>query len=271
MRSQFSHLARHWVALCTVIAVLLLSSSAFAYGRVQWKQTRVKENVVGSQSNWNLEMSVYLPKPPDFAHVPVKFEFKQTVYYERYRDDSHPEPQLRRVPTPNSQEIIESVDLGFLDPGSGKIQSRTRFAFKITRAHGFDAGEYRVTIRNGRTGAILGTPITLYLEGENEVIDRRAMVFADKKEKEGDKEKEDAEDEEAADDSDQDGYVNENSMDFEEVREDDPSMPPPVPPGSKKGCGCRTAGAPAGSSGSAGALSLLLGLGLLVRRQRRRC
>jgi MYXO-CTERM domain-containing protein len=267
MKSLFRHLARHWVALCAVLAVLLLSSSAFAYGRVQWKKTRVKENVVGTQSNWKLEMDVYLPKPPDFAHVPVKFEFKQSVYYERFRDDSHPEPQVRKVPTPNSQAIIESVDLGFLDPGTGKIQSRTRFAFKITRAHGFDAGEYRVTIRNARTGATLGTPVTLYLEGENEVIDRRAMVFADKKEKDDDKEK--AEEEAADEDAEpEDPMSTEGSMDYEEVTDDEAPLPPPEPLKSKRGCGCRTVGV-GGSSGGALALSLLLGVGILARRRRR--
>jgi len=265
MKSFFSHLTRHWVALCTVVAVLLLSSSAFAYGRVQWKQTRVKENAVGTQSNWKLEMEVYLPKPPDFAHVPVKFEFKQSVYYERFQDDTHPDPQVRKVPTPNSQEIIESVDLGFLDPGSGKIQSRTRFAFKITRAHGFDAGEYRVTIRNARTGAVLGTPVTLYLEGENEVIDRRAMVFADKNEKKDDEKKAE---EEPAEDADQAGYESsENSMDYEEVTDEDQPLPPPEPLKSKRGCGCRTVGGD-GSSGGAAALALLLGAGIVARRRR---
>jgi hypothetical protein len=106
------------------------------------------------------------------------------VYYERYLDDSSSGVQTRSVPLVGQQAIIESVDLGFMDPGTGKIENRTRFAFRITRAHGFQGGEYRVTIRDGRNGQVIGTPVTLKLEGENEVIDRRAMVFAgnDKKE-----------------------------------------------------------------------------------------
>jgi len=268
MKSLTRHLARRWAAICVVLAVLLLASSAYAYGRVQWKQTRVKENVVGSQSNWNLEMTVYLPKSPDFAHVPVKFEFKQNVYYERYRDDDHPDVQTRKVPVPNAEPIIESVDLGFLDPGSGKIENRTRFGFKITRAHGFDAGEYRVTIRNARNGAVLGVPTTLYLEGENEVIDRRAMVFADKDEDKADKAKEEKADE-AADDTAPEDSTSDGSMDWEEVREDDQALPPPEPLKPKRGCGCRTAGA-GGPSGGALALSLLLGVGIVARRRRRR-
>ena len=268
MKSLSRHLAHHWAAICTVLAVLLLASTAYAYGRVQWKQTRVKENVVGSQSNWNLEMTVYLPKPPDFAHVPVKFEFKQNVYYERYRDDDHPDVQTRKVPVPNAEPIIESVDLGFLDPGSGKIENRTRFGFKITRAHGFDAGEYRVTIRNARNGAVLGVPTTLYLEGENEVIDRRAMVFADKDEKKDDKAKEEKADEDATADAAADGTMSEGSMDWEEVEEQDKPLPPPEPLQTKRGCGCRTAGA-GGPSGAAFALSLLLGASIIARRRRR--
>ena len=259
---------RCWVALTSLLVVFLVTTAAHAYGRVEWAATHLKENKVGTQSNWKIEIKIFLNKAPDFAHVPVKFEFKQEVYYERYMSDESPNVQTRKVPTPNAQPIIESVDLGFLDPGSGKIESRTRFAFRISRAHGFEAGEWRVTLRNGRTGAVIGQPVTLYLDGENEVIDRRAMVFADK-----DKKKDEKKD--SASDSDSDGTedapaptTEEGSMDWEEVEEPDQNLPPPEALRKKKGCGCRVAGErpPTGAF----ALPLLLGAALLARRRSRR-
>ena len=68
---------------------------------------------------------------------------------------------------------------------TGVDVKRTKFVFRVTRAHGYEAGEYQVTIRDGRSGDMIGAPARLIFQGENEIIDRRAMVFAgsDKKKK----------------------------------------------------------------------------------------
>jgi hypothetical protein len=89
----------------------------------------------------------------------------------------------RTVPLEHRQALIESVDVGFLDSGSGKIEKRTRFTFKVTRAHGYEAGEYKVTIKDSRNGQTVGGATTLKFDGENEIIDRRAMVFTGEKKK----------------------------------------------------------------------------------------
>lgn len=256
------------LALVTVLFATLLASTALAYGTVKWKKLQIKEDVAGTQSSWKVELEFYLPKAPDMAMLPVKFEFMPTVYYERYQDDSSPNVQTRSVPLVGQQAIIESVDLGFMDPGTGKIENRTRFAFRITRAHGFQGGEYRVTIRDGRNGQVIGTPVTLKLEGENEVIDRRAMVFAgnDKKEeadkKEGGEEGGDA----AASDVPSDTGA-EDDTDWQEVEHRDEALPPPEGMRKGHGCGCRVTepGHPAGL-----AAPLLLALALGGRRWRRR-
>lgn len=264
MKSLTRHLGHPWLAICVFFAVLVVASTAWAAGRIQWTKTRVKENVAGTQSNWNLEMAVFMPTAPDVAHVPVKFEFKQTVYYERYLTDDSPQVQVRRVPTPTAQDIIESVELGFLDPGTGKIENRTKFAFKVTRAHGFEAGEYRVVVKDARTGATIGTPTTLILEGENEVIDRRAMVIQEKKKVEDDKKDEAAEAPEEAEEP------VEDESSWEDVgQQEDEALPPPEPIKKKGACACSTPG-DGGPSGAAFALPLLLGLGIVARRRLRR-
>jgi len=263
------HLGTRLLALVTVLFATLLASTALAYGTVKWKKTLIKEDVAGTQSSWKIELEFYLPKAPDMAMLPVKFEFMPTVYYERFQDDSSPNVQTRSVPLVGQQAIIESVDLGFMDPGTGKIENRTRFAFRITRAHGFQGGEYRVTIRDGRNGQVLGTPVTLKLEGENEVIDRRAMVFAgnDKKKDEGEKkEGGDEGDDAAAADATMDPG-GEDDTDWQEVDRRDEPLPPPEGVRKGHGCGCRmTESSPPGGL----AAPWLLGFALAGRRWRRR-
>lgn len=283
MRSSMSDgwLKRLSVMACA-LAVLLMAGSAMAYGRVEWPPRNVKPRSDGN--SWNIELKIYLPKAPDFANMPVKFEFKPLVYYERAMVDGDKLIE-RRVPLDGREAIIESVDIGFLDPGSASIQSRTRFSFKITRGHGFECGEYRLTLRDGRNGQIIGQPTTLILGGENEVIDRRSIIFSGEKKKKKDdkKEGEKAAADEGSGDSEQ---SSEDSAESEEeadaAEEEDPAPAPEsdaedpdydpdadAPPAIEEkpgGCGCRV-----GASGrNGGALLALLTLGALVGLRRRR-
>ncbi|MGE0324967.1 MAG: MYXO-CTERM sorting domain-containing protein [Polyangiaceae bacterium] len=184
MSSEGGGMLRRLLVLAVSLMLTSFALNASAVGSVQWKNTHPKEVGTGS---WNLEVTVSLPKAPDVAHIPVKFEFQQTMYYERNLLDGKDGPQLRKVPITNKQAQIESVTIGFLDPGKGTIQKRTRFTFKITRGHGYEAGEYTVTLRDGNTGQTIGRATKLVLEGENPVVDRRSISFvdeADKKKKE---------------------------------------------------------------------------------------
>ncbi len=163
-----------FAAVAFALAILSLASVALASGRVQWTNTHPKER---DGESWHLEVKIFLARAPAVPHIPVKFEFKPTAYYERDMVDGDKIVE-RKVPLTNNQDIIEDVDIGFLDPSDGKIQARTKFSFKITRAHGFEAGEYKVTIRDARNGSLIGTPTHLVLDGENKAIDRRTMVFS---------------------------------------------------------------------------------------------
>src|SRR6202000_1499718 len=71
--------------------------------------------------------------------------------------------------------------------------------FKLTRAHGYEAGEYKVSIHDATNDTAVGAATTLIFDGENEVIDRRAMVFSGgEKKKKADAPKADASDDKAA-------------------------------------------------------------------------
>ena len=290
-----------WIKRCVVpllaLAVLLVAGSAQAYGRVQWSKKTLKERT--SSKSWKIEIKIFLPRAPDVAHVPMKFEFTPVAYYERSRVDGETKAGKvvdRRVPLQHRQALIESVDVGFLDPGTGKTEKRTRFSFKVTRAHGFEAGEYKVKIRDNR-GRTVGVPTKLIFKGENEIIDRRTISFVPgegkkkkkksqmkrvdkhgeiKDENEPDEEgggegtfhgidpDDEAEDEAAASDE-GGGGGGEDSVDDEDIG-DEADGPPPIKekPG---GCGCRVQ-----DRGTAGAsvLPVVAAFALLAFRRRRR-
>ncbi len=257
---------RCFLVLCQLLVILLGTSSALAAGRVEWKSKTVKER---DDKSWRLEVAIYMPRAPDIAHVPMKFEFQPTAYYARDMTDGDKLVE-HTVPLTDRQSLIESVDVGFLDSGSGQIQPRTRFSFKVTRAHGYEAGEYKVTIRDTRNGQTVGTPTTLQFKGENEIVDRRAMVFASK-DKKKDEKKEEKKDESADKPADADSDDQPAEQASEETPADEPSETaeangPPSIEEKPGGCGCKVAG---GDSGAGlGALLGLLGVGVLFARRR---
>jgi len=252
--------------------VLSFASAAFAAGRIEWKSKTLKPN---SENNaWNIEVTIYLPNPPDVPSVPVKFTFDQQVYFEQSMVDGD-QIVKRDVPITGKQPIVEGVDIGFLDPTSGTIQKRTRFSFKIHRDHGFECGIYKITVRDTRNNQIIGQPTTITLGGENEVIDRRSIVFSGEKKKEkkpaetteapsssNDASKESASSESGST-TEQDSVA--NTPKNELPPEDDADQPQEIKekPG---GCGCRLAQSRHGASGG---LWLALGLVALSFRRRR--
>jgi len=266
--SRVGWLERLRVLACFV-AVLLVAGSAAAAGRVEWATKNLKAR--SDNNAWDIELKIYLNRAPDFANMPVKFEFQPMVYYERAMVDGDKLLE-RKVPLVGREPLIESVDIGFLDPGTGQIQKRTRFSFKITRGHGFECGEYHVTIRDGRNGQILGTPVNIVLGGQNEVIDRRSIVFTGERKKDKDK----AKDSDAGtDDQSSEGAEKADAKKDEpapaeaEPASEEPGpeadAPPPVE-GKPGGCGCRLGSAAPASTAMGG----LLALGALAALRRRR-
>jgi len=258
--------------LVSCLAVLLFAGSALAAGRVEWKSKSFKER---SDKAWMLELAIYLPRAPDVAYVPMKFEFELITYFERALLDGHDGPVETKTPMNGRQPLIESVDVGFMDAGTSKIEKRTRFSFKVKRELGYEAGEYKITIRDTRNGQTVGSPTTVTFDGENEIIDRRSIVFQGDEGKK--KKKEKKPEEGASSDDKKEGASDEGDKKSEEGSDDDSAEekgsdnsgsddPPPVE--KKSGCGCRVPGSPAAPA-SGGVLALGLATALLARRRQR--
>jgi len=239
------------------LLTLCLATPAFAGGRVVWKKTTIEENE--KRESWHLEMELHMSRAPDVAYVPMKFEFELLAVYERSLVDGKEDPVETTQPLSNQQPLIESSDVGFLDAGTGQIMSRTKFSFKVTRAHDFQAGEYKVTIRDTRDGSTVGTSTTLKFKGKNPVVDRRSIVFTGTKKKKDEEKKDEAAEEESA----------------PAEEPDEADMPPPDEEGDapppveeRPGGGCSTAPGRAAPGGWAlGALLTFLAA-IVVRRRR---
>jgi len=159
-------------ALLAAIATLVsFPRAAHAVGTFKLKSTEVNE-VSGA---WHVYVTIELPKAPLTAHQSMKFLFTKTVAYERSLIDGHNEPVLNRQALENQSPSIESLDVDFADP-SGKIFKGTRFDFGLTRARGYEAGEYKVEVRTS-DGTTIGQSAKLTLKGDNPVVDRRAIAF----------------------------------------------------------------------------------------------
>ncbi len=245
------------LALLTVC----LSSSAFAAGRVVWKKTTIKERL--DRHSWLLKMEIYLPRAPQVSYLPVKVEFKPTAYYERTLVDGKDEPIERTVPLRNQPSLIESVDVGFKDPGTNTIQKRTRFQFKVKRKNDYVAGEYRVTIKNARTGQRIGSPTTLRFKGENPVVDRRSMDFSRRPKKQAKEKEEEAKPTQDAQDEPETPAETEEAMTSEEPEA--PAEAGNEPPAIKeRPGGCQQA--PSMPS-RWGLIFALAAFGLMIRRK----
>src|SRR5688572_33066845 len=253
------HRALSFVLLAAMVC--LFGAPAAAANRVVWKQTKIKEQ----DKSWKVAIEVHLDRAPDVAHMPVRFSFTPVSYFERALVDGRKDPVSRQIPLSNQQPIVESVDVGFLDPGTGKAAKRTRFSFHVTRDRGFEAGTYQVVVTDARTDREFGGKTTLTLEGDNEVIDRRSMVFDDKPKPKKDE-----------------GAPKAAASEERELTPDDAAfwsggprqpeektapLPPPAHLQEKPGCGCRVA-APTANAPAWGLC--LLGLCLLARRARPR-
>lgn len=157
-------------------ALLFAPSRALAAGTITLEQSALEE----TESGWKLKMVIDLGAVPDINFVPMDFIFTPKVYYERTCDDTHDKPYLNKKPITNAQSITVPQTVGFSD-GSGKSYKNTKFNFFIKRDDRFEAGEYQLEVR--RDGAAIGGKMTVTLNGNNKIVNRRAMVFSGDKTK----------------------------------------------------------------------------------------
>lgn len=255
----------HVVAALAALAALVSAMPAQA-DRVVWKKTTIAE----SNEAWRLDLEFHFTSPPDIVYVPIQFDFTQTVYYENTLDDSSTEPHVTRVPLEFKQPMVETQDVGFLDPGTGKTQKRTRFSFKLTRARGFEAGEYKVQVRNKRNNSKIGGETKLVLNGTNEVVDRRSISFDEKKKPKDEEQKKKSWEEEEYDpnkDPNNEAYW-EGGPSEKEKQQGGDDIPPPAHMQENPGaCGCRVLGAGPSNALSFGLLVSALSLAWVRRRR----
>lgn len=253
--------ARLWLVVSIAAALATVSLPAAAAGRVVWRKTKIEE----LDKSWKVALEVHLGRAPDVPHIPVRFTFTPISYFERALVDGRKDPVKREIPLQHQQPIIESVDVGFLDPGTGKTATRTRFSFHLTRDRGFEAGKYEVQVSDARSGQEMGAKTTLTLDGDNEVIDRRSVVF------DQDKPRPKKSEEQAAAPAETERQLTPEDDAFwaggskRPAEKEDP-LPPPAHMREKPGCGCRVAG---GDATAAGWGVAALAIAVIARRRGR--
>lgn len=257
MRSRALVIVRFFAAALALALLVFAPGVSRAAGTVTVDSLQPKED----DGKWKLKMTMNYGAVPPTAHIPMNFEFTQTVLYERTLTDQSPKtPVLNKRPLQNQTPINESMDVGFSD-ASGKLFSITKFDFTIKRDHGFEAGEYTLVITRSNDGTKMGQPLRLVLLGDNVVVDRRAMVFSGEKKEPKKADADPKKEDKPAADPPPAGDPTEGDTTAPPVE-----APPPVEP-KKGGCGCRVADP---STGSASALAVVAGLAALGARRRRR-
>ena len=247
--------------LAASAAIACVSTVALAgNGVVKLRNNDAQEAAGGT---WRLFMTFALAAPPSMPHVPMKFVFTEQVRFERTLVDGSDEPQMHRVPVAKESPIVELVDVGFGD-ARGKVFKDSRYDLLINRERGFEAGEWKLQVKDG-DGREIGGALNLVLKGDNDVVDRRSMTFTAKEpnKKKSREERAAKAAESAADD---------------EVKADGPP-PPFVDPAAhgkiaeedikvkKGGCGCGVAPASPMDFGSFGVCMALVAVPFLRRRR----
>ncbi len=130
--------------------------------------------IENAQNSWPGAMRIRLDPPANPPEMFLRFEFVQVSETERDLIDGD---QLisRRIPIEQVQPLVESLVVSFVDPATQRVLPDTTVNLALPRAHGFSAGEYRVTVRNANAQP-LGSSVTLRFEGNNPVVDRRSMA-----------------------------------------------------------------------------------------------
>ena len=241
--------------LTTLIASIPVS--AFAKGTVKAEKAAVDE----VEETWKFVFIIDNGTMPDIQFVPVLISFEPVVLYERsLTDESGDKPVLNKKQLQNQKTIDVGTDISFSD-GTGKMFKQTKFRISLTRAKGFEAGEYMMVIKKSDGGEQLGAKVRLTLSGENKAVDRRSITFVGE---DPNKKKKPM----ATPDASKEATPAETGgEDTQPASEPPAAEPPPEVPPKQGGCGCQV---PASNHASAGALGLTLATALLVRRRRAR-
>lgn len=265
-RTATGRLAAAALALLGALLLVTFAQPARAAGTVTIADRAPKEE----DGRWKLKMTMDYGAVPHIGHIPMIFAFTPVVLYERALTDQSPEkPVLNKIPLRGQQSINESMDVGFAD-ASGKVFKVTKFDFVLRRDRDFEAGEYDLKITRVSDGVQVGPTQKITLQGENPVVDRRAIVFTGEKKKEKKEEKKaEGEGEKAAGEAAGEPAAEEPAPAEGAGSETPVEAPPPVEP-QQGGCGCRVAGAETHSNRGAALAALALAAAASIRLRRRR-
>ncbi len=246
------------------LAALLMSARALAFGTVQLKNASPDE----VDKQWKLEMDINYGGQPHMPHIPFDMVFTLTNYFEYSQTDADREPVVRRKPMVNQTAKRESVDIDFAD-ARGKSWPRTKFQIALKRDRDFEAGEYTMVIRRASDGAQMGNSMHITLNGKNDFIDRRAIVFAGPRDAGAKKPAASAEAGAGSSDNPPESTEPKTSTSAEPT---DPESEPKAPPAVQKrpgGCGCELVGGPGASLACVSSVGVCFGAVLLRRRRRK--
>ena len=258
------HLSVFAFALLAVLGFVLAPRAAHA-ATVKADKTTLTE----ADGRWRLKLTIDLGSVPDIAYVPMIFDFEPVTYYERALTDESPEkPILNKKPLQNMKHINESMEVGFSD-GTGKAFKLTKFDFAIRRDRGFEAGEYKLIVKFSDSGKQLGQPIRVILEGDNPIVDRRAISFVgEKSDKKGAPKSKHAD--KPGETAQNDGGEPTDSGPVSDGSPDPSADPPPAVEPKQGGCGCEVPGGRTDRETEWLGMFGVAALGLVATRLRRR-
>ncbi|HEU4411006.1 MAG TPA: MYXO-CTERM sorting domain-containing protein [Polyangiaceae bacterium] len=167
---------RPLLAALAALPLAAPSIASAAKGKGGTVTVNTKSIAESPSGGWKVLLTIKLPRKPATPHQTFRFIFAPLVIYETYLDDSSPNEKTRAIPqNKDVQPNVETMDVGFSD-ARGDLFDTTKFDFTIRRDRGFSAGEYQLEVTDGE-GSRIGQPVTLKLEGKNEVVDRRTMML----------------------------------------------------------------------------------------------
>ncbi len=240
----------------------LAPSTALAKGTVTAEKAAVDE----VEETWKFSFIIDNGTMPDIQFVPVLISFEPVVLYERsLTDESGEKPVITKKQLQNQKTIDVGTDISFSD-GTGQMFKKTKFRITLTRAKGFEAGEYQMVIKKSDGGEQLGGKVRLTLNGENKIVDRRSITFVGE---DPNKKKKPMATPDATKTDAPAGEADVTKDEPEPQPAGDPlaaEQPPAVEP-KQGGCGCEV---PAHTSANVGVAGLMLAGALLLRRRRSR-
>lgn len=120
--------------------------------------------------HWWLEARVDFGRPENgVARIVVKLR-EVAVYDRALRETGQTVPTIERVELRDRSASVERTDVP-LQSGVGFIR------IDLARARGYEAGEYVVTLQRDGVPGDLGAPQQLALQGLNDTVDRRPLIF----------------------------------------------------------------------------------------------